>query len=70
MVKMQNSVALASMIARWSSWISAKAVPKLRPNATAATALPLGEVVVDPENTLLGDKGLGCIIEQLWRYSA
>jgi hypothetical protein len=58
------------MIGCWSSWIYAIAGLKPQPNDTAATASPRGEVVVDLENALLGDKGPDNTVEQFWRYSA
>jgi len=54
----------------WSNWISAIAALNHPLIDTAATALPLGEAVADPENALLEHKGQDNVFEQLWRYPA
>ena len=50
------------MIDWWSNWISAIAALKHLLIDTAVTALPLGEVVADPESALLAHKDQDDII--------
>ena len=66
--KRPNIVVLASAIDWWSNWISVIGVLKRMLIGTAATALALGEAVVDPENALLGHYGKDYVSKQLLRY--